>query len=198
MSGNQGGRTRGVDGDGWTLQAQEERETTSCDRMAASGRRVNAPPRWSIGQNGLPVDASNADEDTAKAIEERRAAVYPRSSSSRCCGSIVAASAVDTPKNALSKKSHSRKPPWRCRCSTGSTGSHGSGMAQRPKGTSPTTSVPEQAIRYASAAPITLGSIGLEPTTRGDAATTADGVLTACGVCTAGAACPASGRNSRR
>ena len=62
----------------------------------------------------------------------------PRSSSSRCCGSIAAASAGDTPNAALSNRSAPhRKPPCRTRRAT-VLGAAERPSAQRDAGTSPT------------------------------------------------------------
>eukprot|EP00964_Phaeocystis_antarctica_P078707 scaffold48964_cov65-Phaeocystis_antarctica.AAC.1 len=93
-------------------------------------------------------------------------AAYPCSSTSRCCGSIVTASAIETPNRRWSKRSAPRtKPPCRTR-STTALGASGSGSSShRSGGTSLTVSAPAAATRHAavveSAPP---GSTTLAPT----------------------------------
>eukprot|EP00964_Phaeocystis_antarctica_P022786 scaffold12688_cov74-Phaeocystis_antarctica.AAC.5 len=98
----------------------------------------------------------------SKAVRSKCAAC----SAARCCGSIVTASATETPKHRWSKRSALRtKPPCRTRSAT-ALGASGSGpSSHRSGGTSLTVSAPAAATRHAepaeSAPP---GSTALAPT----------------------------------
>mmetsp|Transcript_41058 Transcript_41058/g.134072 ORF Transcript_41058/g.134072 Transcript_41058/m.134072 type:complete len:208 (+) Transcript_41058:1387-2010(+) len=96
-------------------------------------------------------------------------ASYPRSSSSRCCGSIAAASAGETPKKAPSKSSTPRaKPPCRTRLDTASPAAEsGRGPSgHRSAGTSEIRSAALMATRHTASAPAAPeGSTALTPVT---------------------------------
>eukprot|EP00964_Phaeocystis_antarctica_P161759 scaffold134324_cov121-Phaeocystis_antarctica.AAC.1 len=80
-------------------------------------------------------------------------ASYPRSSSSRCCGSIAPASAADTPKHRWSNHSApSTNAPCRARSATVSPpASAADGSCHRAAGTSPTRSCPPADTRHTEA-----------------------------------------------
>eukprot|EP00966_Prymnesium_polylepis_P260423 6015864-Prymnesium_polylepis.1 len=105
------------------------RENDTRPQVTEHAKPVDAYTLRPAGMRAMTLSNSLAHWPTLTATTAPRSArldilalcsaTYPRSSSCRCCGSIAAASAAETPKQLCSNSSAScKKPPWRTRLAT--------------------------------------------------------------------------------